>query len=59
MKVRCFDVKYQKNGEGYNCAHFDQAKKVCLAKSMGGAKHPTVFPSKSRACSCYKEAGQK
>ncbi len=57
MKVRCYDAKYLKDDKknpGYNCANLDHDKNICLAKKTGG-KHPSVFPSKGRHCSCYKE----
>ncbi len=58
MKVRCFEPKYLKGEqqvEGYHCQHFDHDRHICLAKSTGGAKKATVFPSKTRKCSLYKE----
>ena len=43
------------NKYSINCQNFDHDRHVCLAKNMGGGKHPTVFPSKTRRCELYKE----
>ncbi|NUM37043.1 MAG: hypothetical protein HUU50_21080 [Candidatus Brocadiae bacterium] len=60
-RVRCYDAKYLKGDKKenrYNCANLDHDNNVCLAKKTGG-KNPTVFPSKSRSCACYKEKVEK